>query len=209
MSEVPRFKIGVIGSAGVGKSTFIHRHRTGEFVREYRPTLGVEVNPLSFRLSDRSDIVFTMWDVAGQEQHKGMGEEYLSGTDAIIIMFDVTSVDSFNAAIKVYYPMAKKWCPNGHILVIGSKVDVQRTVSKEEIIKVFSNNGIKYCDVSSKNNTNIDNPFLYLARCLKRDNSLTFIEKEALLPPQVIPAPGQLRVTFPPLPLIGMVAAKK
>ena len=33
---------------GVGKTTFVKRHRTGEFEKKYIATMGVEVNPLPF-----------------------------------------------------------------------------------------------------------------------------------------------------------------
>ena len=47
-SNVNKFKLLLVGDSGVGKTTFITRHKTAEFTREYNPTMGVEVNPLNF-----------------------------------------------------------------------------------------------------------------------------------------------------------------
>jgi len=36
---VPKFKLVLVGDGGVGKSTFVKRHRTGEFEKVYNRTL--------------------------------------------------------------------------------------------------------------------------------------------------------------------------
>lgn len=40
---VPEFKLLLVGDGGVGKTTLVKRHLTGEFEKKYIPTLGVEV----------------------------------------------------------------------------------------------------------------------------------------------------------------------
>jgi GTP-binding nuclear protein Ran len=54
-----------------GKTTFVKRHRTGEFEKKYVATMGVEVNPLAFSTS-LGPIVFNCWDTAGQEKFGGV-----------------------------------------------------------------------------------------------------------------------------------------
>ena len=39
----PTFKLVLVGDGGVGKTTFVKRHLTGEFEKKYVATLGVEV----------------------------------------------------------------------------------------------------------------------------------------------------------------------
>ena len=41
----PTFKLVLVGDGGVGKTTFVKRHLTGEFEKKYVATLGVEVRP--------------------------------------------------------------------------------------------------------------------------------------------------------------------
>ena len=41
--QVPEFKLVLVGDGGVGKTTLVKRHLTGEFEKKYIPTLGVEV----------------------------------------------------------------------------------------------------------------------------------------------------------------------
>lgn len=48
---VAEFKLVLVGDGGVGKTTFVKRHLTGEFEKKYIATLGVEVHPMSFYTS--------------------------------------------------------------------------------------------------------------------------------------------------------------
>ena len=43
--NAPEFKLILVGDGGVGKTTFVKRHLTGEFEKKYVATLGVEVHP--------------------------------------------------------------------------------------------------------------------------------------------------------------------
>ena len=63
----PEFKLILVGDGGVGKTTFVKRHLTGEFEKKYVATLGVEVHPLLFH-TNRGPIKFNVWDTAGQEK---------------------------------------------------------------------------------------------------------------------------------------------
>lgn len=64
--QAPEFKLILVGDGGVGKTTFVKRHLTGEFEKKYVATLGVEVHPLLFH-TNRGPIKFNVWDTAGQE----------------------------------------------------------------------------------------------------------------------------------------------
>ena len=66
------FKIVLLGDAGVGKTVWLNRARTGEYQNNYRPTLGVEVCPIRFRVrslytGEVKTVYMNIWDMAGQE----------------------------------------------------------------------------------------------------------------------------------------------
>jgi small GTP-binding protein len=63
-----QFKVMLVGDGGVGKTTFVKRHMTGEFERRYIATMGVEVHPLKF-CTNFGTIIFNVWDTAGQEKY--------------------------------------------------------------------------------------------------------------------------------------------
>ena len=75
MAQKPTFKLVLVGDGGVGKTTFVKRHLTGEFEKKYVATLGVEVHPLVFH-TNRGAIRFNVWDTAGQEKFGGLRDGY-------------------------------------------------------------------------------------------------------------------------------------
>lgn len=74
-TEIPEFKLLLVGDGGVGKTTLVRRHTTGEFERKYLPTLGVDVHPVVFHTNFGS-LQFNVWDTAGQEKFGGLRDGY-------------------------------------------------------------------------------------------------------------------------------------
>merc|ERR1712113_1110585 len=87
-NQVPEFKLVLVGDGGVGKTTFVKRHLTGEFEKKYVATLGVEVHPMVF-YTNRGAIKLNVWDTAGQEKFGGLRDGYSIQGQCAIIMFDV------------------------------------------------------------------------------------------------------------------------
>merc|ERR1712228_498227 len=88
---VAEFKLVLVGDGGVGKTTFVKRHLTGEFEKKYIATLGVEVHPLVF-YTNFGKVLFNCWDTAGQEKFGGLRDGYYIQGQCAIIMFDVPHV---------------------------------------------------------------------------------------------------------------------
>lgn len=182
------FKLVLIGDGGVGKTTFLRRHLTGEFEKRYVATLGVEVDPLDFR-TNHGNVRFNVWDVAGQEKLGGLRDGYFTAADAALIMFDLTGPISWRN-LPIWIDLLRKKCPDIPIVVCGNKVDIK---DRKVLPKFISNAknpgnvlaGIQYYDISAKSNYNFEKPFLYLARELLGDQDLQFVEQPAIEPPTV------------------------
>ena len=174
------FKIALVGDAGVGKTTFMKRHLTGEFERKYVPTLGVEVHPLTFH-TNRGVVVFNCWDTAGQEKFGGMRSAYYLKTDGVIAMADITS--------KVTMKNLSKWIQDVEAVTSlsgGSPVVI--CYNKADVITVVDPlrvQGYHQFIISTKSTFNYEMPFLYLARKLTGDETLEFIPKPATSPPLI------------------------
>ena len=69
------FKCLLVGDGGVGKTTFVKRHKTGEFEKKYVATVGAEVIPMDFT-TNRGKMIFSVWDTAGQEKYAGLRDGY-------------------------------------------------------------------------------------------------------------------------------------
>jgi GTP-binding nuclear protein Ran len=180
--QAPDFKLILVGDGGVGKTTFVKRHMTGEFEKKYVATLGVEVHPLLFH-TNRGPIVFNVWDTAGQEKLGGLRDGYYIQGQCAIIMFDVTS--------RITYKNVPNWhrdltrvCENIPIVLVGNKVEIKDRKVKAKQITFHRKKNLQYYDVSAKSNYNFEKPFLWLARKLAGDNNLTFVQATALQPPE-------------------------
>jgi GTP-binding nuclear protein Ran len=180
--QVPEFKLVLVGDGGVGKTTFVKRHLTGEFEKKYNATVGVEVHPLQFQ-TNRGLIVYNVWDTAGQEKFGGLRDGYYIGGQCAILMFDVTS--------RITYKNVPNWhkdlirvCENIPIVLCG-KVDVKDRKVKAKAITFHRKNNMQYYDISARSNYNFEKPFLWLARKLAGDANLEFTAMPALMPAEV------------------------
>lgn len=183
VASSPEFKLVLVGDGGVGKTTFVKRHLTGEFEKKYVATMGAEVHPLPFATS-YGPIVFNVWDTAGQEKFAGLRDGYYVGSQAAIIMFDVAS--------RITYKNVPNWhrdlvrvCDDIPMVLVGNKIDIKARKVKATQINFHRRKNIHYVDVSAKSNYNFDKPFLWIARTLAKAPDLVFTDDIALQPAEV------------------------
>jgi len=188
--NTPKFKLILVGDGGVGKTTFVKRHRTGEFEKKYIATVGVEVHPLSFH-TNLGKVIFNCWDTAGQEKFGGLRDGYYIGGQAAIIMFDVTSRVTYKS-VPHWYKDLVRVCEHIPIVLCGNKVDSKERKVKPKDIHFHRKKNLQYYDISAKSNYNFEKPFLYIARKLTGNPNCHFTDQPALLPPEVPIDPQQL-----------------
>jgi len=189
--NAPQFKLVLVGDGGVGKTTFVKRHKSGEFEKKYVATLGVEVHPLTFYTS-LGAIIYNCWDTAGQEKFGGLRDGYYVGGKAAIIMFDVTSRITYKS-VSVWHRDLTRVCENIPIVLCGNKVDVKdRKVKPRHIIFHRKKPNIQYYDISAKSNYNFEKPFLWITRKLTGNQNVKFVAEPALAPKDLNMDPKQV-----------------
>eukprot|EP00040_Diaphanoeca_grandis_P001948 m.20176 g.20176 ORF g.20176 m.20176 type:complete len:219 (+) comp12772_c1_seq1:136-792(+) len=181
--QVPRFKVVLVGDGGTGKTTFVKRHLTGEFEKKYVATLGVEVHPLKF-CTNHGEIMFDVWDTAGQEKFGGLRDGYYINGNCAIIMFDVTARVTYRDVPNWYRDLVRV-CEDIPMVLCGNKVDMRDRKVKAKNITFHRKKNIQYYDISAKSNYNFEKPFLWLAKALSQEKDLEFVEMPALLPPEI------------------------
>lgn len=181
---IPEFKLVLVGDGGVGKTTFVKRHISGEFERRYIATVGVEVHPMVF-YTNHGPIRFNVWDTAGQEKLCGLRDGYYIQANCAILMFDVTSRITYKNVPKWYKDVVRV-CDNIPIVLVGNKVDVKDRKVKAKQIIFHRKKGLQYYDVSAKSNYQFEKPFVWLLRKLIADPALTLVEAPAVQPSEVV-----------------------
>jgi GTP-binding nuclear protein Ran len=178
--EIIEFKLVLVGDGGVGKTTFVKRHISGEFEKKYTATMGVEVHPMVFH-TNRGKVRFIVWDTAGQEKLSGLRDGYYIGADCAIMMFDVTSRSTYKAVPKWYKDIVRV-CENIPVVLVGNKVDVKDRKVKAKQIIFPRKHGIQYYDISAKSNYQFEKPFVWLLKKLLGDPNLYLVEAPNLEP---------------------------
>ncbi|XP_020624206.1 ras-related protein Rab-7L1-like [Orbicella faveolata] len=167
MSEL-LFKVIIIGDATVGKTSFVQRYVHNHPRREYKPTVGVDFALKVIRLSDDTTVRLQLWDIAGQERFTSMTRVYYKGAAACVIMFDLTSQQTFNSTIKWKRDLDKKCTlPNGKTIpciLVGNKSDLAtRPVEKEAIDRMCRENAfLGWTEMSVKEDINVTETMDYL-----------------------------------------------
>jgi len=179
----PKFKLILVGDGGVGKTTFVKRHRTGEFEKKYVATMGVEVHPLPF-YTNLGAVIFACWDTAGQEKFGGLRDGYYIGGQAAIIMFDVTARVTYKS-VPHWHKDLVRVCEDIPIVLCGNKVDCKDRKVKPKEIFFHRKKNLQYYDISAKSNYNYEKPFLYIARKLTGNPNCNFVAEPALAPSEV------------------------
>eukprot|EP00927_Polykrikos_kofoidii_P072796 TRINITY_DN68895_c0_g1_i1.p1 TRINITY_DN68895_c0_g1~~TRINITY_DN68895_c0_g1_i1.p1 ORF type:complete len:227 (+),score=37.99 TRINITY_DN68895_c0_g1_i1:50-682(+) len=177
---VPQFKLLLVGDGGVGKSTLVKRHLTGEFVRKYIATTAVQVSTLNFT-TNCGVLSFNVWDIAGQEKLGGLRDGYFVLGECAIIMFDVTCRISYKNVPNWHRDIARI-CGLMPMVLVGNKVDVKDRQVAAKDIRFHRRKSFPYFDLSAKNYHNFEMPFLWLARRLTNQPNLEFVWEFAKAP---------------------------
>jgi len=178
-----QYKLLLVGDGGTGKTTFVKRHKSGEFEKKYIATVGAEVHPITF-YTNKGNVRFVIWDTAGQEKLGGLRDGYYIQSNAAIIFFDVTSRNTYKNVNKWYTDLTRV-CGTIPMVLVGNKVDVKDRKVKPKMITFHRKKNIQYYDISAKSNYNYEKPFLYLIRRLLGDPEILFVEQPSVKPPEV------------------------
>lgn len=173
------FKLVFLGDSSVGKSSVISRQVQDKFDELSEPTIGAAFLSTNIFI-DESKINLQIWDTAGQERYKSLAPMYYRGAHAAVVVYDITSYDSFKGAIfwvKELYKNNSK----SIIFFVGNKLDRNdsRKVSQEEINKYSELNNLKNIEVSAKNGDNINVLFNQIAEELNQ-LSEDYLEKQSM-----------------------------
>ena len=176
------YKIVVVGDGGVGKSTFIKRHRTGQFEPKYIATMGVDAQPLTF-YTNHGPIVLKMWDCAGQEKFGGLREGYYHGAQGAIVMFDL-NIKSTCDHVPNWIQNVRSVVPDIPVIICGNKYDSpDKKISGRIEAQDLPN--VTYYEVSARSNYNFEEPFLDLIKKLTGREDLKFEQGPAIYPTEV------------------------
>jgi small GTP-binding protein len=155
-------KVIVSGDGGVGKTSFLNRLIHDTFYEDNELTKGIDFYSKNIKVNG-IEFNFIMWDFAGQAQFKTLLNDFVGGSIAAVILFDLTRINT----IENVYDWIKTLEAFGNlpILLIGTKSDLispsQTELIDDYILDIVNEyeNIITYLKISSKTGDNIKNAF--------------------------------------------------
>ena len=113
---------------------------------------------------DTKTVKLQIWDTAGQERFRTITSAYYRGADGIIMVYDVTSQDSFTH-VNDWLNEVNRYASEGTCkLLVGNKSDRTDKVVQFETAKAFADSlSIPFLETSAKNASNVEQAFLTMA----------------------------------------------
>ncbi|NMC04804.1 MAG: GTP-binding protein [Candidatus Lokiarchaeota archaeon] len=111
------------GAGGVGKTTFLFRYLTNQFVANTALTVGVQLHSHTVERNGKK-IALIIWDLGGQDRFRFLQDNYVRGAAAGMIAFDISNIGTM-LQIKDWVAMYRKsGSPGMPILLVGTKLDI-------------------------------------------------------------------------------------
>jgi small GTP-binding protein len=106
-----------------------------------------------------------IWDTAGQELYRSVTASYYRGTNAIVIVYDVTSQESFDH-VQYWFDQAHKYGNKAALVyLVAAKIDISdmRVVTKGQGESVARSLSAGFAETSSLTNQGVDEMCLEIA----------------------------------------------
>ena len=87
-------KIVILGNSGVGKTALMERYVSAKFSTSYKATIGADFCTKDVTIGEDT-VTLQIWDTAGQERFQSLGLAFYRGSDACVLVYDVSDVASF------------------------------------------------------------------------------------------------------------------
>lgn len=164
-----QFKLVLLGESAVGKSSLVLRFVKGQFHDYQESTIGAAFLTQTVCV-DEMTVKFEIWDTAGQERYHSLAPMYYRGAQAAIIVYDITSQDTFARAKSWVKELQRQASPNIVIALAGNKADLSqnRNVECEEAAAYAEEFNLLFMETSAKTAMNVNEIFTAIAKKLPK-----------------------------------------
>lgn len=180
------FKILIVGDINTGKTAILDQFTNGHFDHTYISTIGIDFNVKIVALDKDTKVKLQIWDTCGQERFRALTRSYYRNAQAIIIVYDITSRESFEKS-KVWIKEVDHYVDKSVLVVlVGNKTDLypKRKVEYFEGHKLAEEHFLNFFEVSAKYDNNIETLFgfiadkLYTKLKIKKNKDKLLLEKK-------------------------------
>ena len=154
-SKTLEYYVIFVGDSGVGKTSILNRFIDEKFENDIKCTINIDFKTKSLKIDKNLFAKLNIYDTAGQEKFRTLTRQYYHNADGVILVFDLTSENSFNKLNKWINEIEEN-TKNIEIILVGNKSDLQdRKINKINAEKFAKEKNLKYIETSAKEGTNI------------------------------------------------------
>ncbi|XP_069489662.1 ras-related protein Rab-44 isoform X2 [Ambystoma mexicanum] len=159
------YKVLFVGNSSVGKSSVLYRIHDGVFRQDIHATIGMDYR-IKTLIVDNKCFALQLWDTAGQERYHSITKQFFRKADGIVLMYDVTSTQSFTAVRYWLDCIQEATGDSAVILLLGNKIDCasDRQVSTKEGQQLAERHRLLFRECSAVADINVSQSIIRLAR---------------------------------------------
>lgn len=164
ISEIKEMKLVMLGSTTVGKTAIVTRLCNGKLF-DSTSTVGASFLSKTITVNEET-IKFQIWDTSGSERYRSMAPMYFRNADAAIIVYDITSTESFKDVQYWTKEIKEKGSESTLIALAGNKADLDsaRVIERQTGERYAQQNGFSiFNETSALTGANINELFEKIA----------------------------------------------
>ena len=165
-----------LGNSEVGKTCFIIKYTEDTFQEVYLSTIGIDFKVKNIVMEEKP-YKLLLYDTAGQERFKSIASNSIRKIDGIILMYDITNQESFEAIPEWISSIKEVKGDNFPMILCGNKTDLKdnRKISLKEGEELAEEYNIEYLEMSNKDGHNVNEAAVIIVKKIldrrKRDTS--------------------------------------
>lgn len=169
-------KVILVGESQAGKTSIICRQINGYGPREQNATIGCCQHEMEVT-TDNTITYMHVWDTAGQEIYRSLVPMYSKGAEAVIIVFDITCMKSFEA-VNEWYTHIKNIIDDVPMVLAANKVDMRDSVriGDDMIADFASSRNMKWFRTSAVTGEGIKDLFQHVAKAIQTEGKVAVRE---------------------------------
>jgi small GTP-binding protein len=153
------FRVLFVGDDSVGKTSLLQRYVENTFSDMYMPTIGIDFKISTVKLN-KKNVKLQLYDTGGGDHFRSIVSAYYPNADAIVIVYDISDIDSFRHVERWLYDALHNKKNNSSTkdqsvpkFLIGNKTDLpsyRRAVSSVAGETLARQHGMIFFETSAK-----------------------------------------------------------
>jgi small GTP-binding protein len=168
-------KISVLGLDRAGKTTMLQRLKTGRWIADTTPTIGMNAETIQI-----GDVTFSAWDLGGQLQfRRALWEMYTKNSAGLIYVIDVSDPARYPEARNNLWRMLKmNHLQNVPLAIFANKVDLVDSITEDDLANFMGINKkmsrvLNIFKTSAKTGEGIHKGIYWLADAIQEGKQIT------------------------------------